>query len=264
MDFDFEIIDDESVKITLYTGIAESVSVPDEIQGLPVTLIGDLAFSNCQSLVNVTIPCSVEYIGENAFQECNNLKNVSISNDTKIGTHAFPHSVNISRRIFGDYEFDIINGKSISITKYTGNAEELMVPDDIQNLPVTSIGDSAFSQRFNFNITNIMLPDRLESIGFGAFSHCYKIAKIKFPNTLISIGDLAFWECISLKNIVIPNSVTNIGNKAFKNCSNLESVILPRQTELGKYVFPRTTKIIYRGTGAKRIDGEFNIDEIFP
>jgi len=262
MDFEFEIFDDENVKITRYTGIAESVSVPDEIQGLSVMVIGDLAFSNCQSLVNITIPRSVIYIGENAFQECDKLKNVSISNHTQLGKYAFPHNVNIIRRIFGDYEFDIIDGKSISIAKYTGNEEELMVPDDIQNLPVTSIDVNAFSERFT--ITNIMFPDSLKSIGNFAFSHCYKIAKIKFPDTLISIGDLAFWECISLKNIVIPNSVTNIGNRAFKNCLNLESVILPRQTKLGRYAFPSTTKIIYRGTGDKHIDGDFNIDEIFP
>jgi hypothetical protein len=43
-----------------------------------------------------------------------------------------------------DFEFEIIDGKSILITGYTGESELSVIPKEIQGLPVTGIGDEAF------------------------------------------------------------------------------------------------------------------------
>jgi len=48
------------------------VVIPDEIEGLPVTVIGDSAFANC-SISSIGIPKSVTYIGYSAFANCGNL-----------------------------------------------------------------------------------------------------------------------------------------------------------------------------------------------
>ena len=59
-----------TITITGYTGPGGAVTIPDTINGLPVTSIGDYAFCNCTSLTSVTIPNSVTSIGDEAFSYC--------------------------------------------------------------------------------------------------------------------------------------------------------------------------------------------------
>src|SRR5688572_30005781 len=59
-----------TITITGYTGPGGAVAIPDTINGLPVTSIGDYAFTQRTSLTSVTIPDSVTTIGESAFESC--------------------------------------------------------------------------------------------------------------------------------------------------------------------------------------------------
>ncbi|MBR3475222.1 MAG: hypothetical protein IKH34_09200 [Oscillospiraceae bacterium] len=45
----------------------------------------------------------------------------------------------------GDYEYAILEDGTAEITKYTGEAETLIIPETLDGLPVTSIGDGTFS-----------------------------------------------------------------------------------------------------------------------
>ena len=55
---------------------ATSVVIPSEIDGLPVTVIGNDAFRGCSALKSITIPECVTSIGKNTFSFCDSLKEV--------------------------------------------------------------------------------------------------------------------------------------------------------------------------------------------
>jgi len=52
----------QSITITKYTGNDASVQIPTSIGGLPVTAIGNNAFSWCDNLTSVTIPSIVRFL----------------------------------------------------------------------------------------------------------------------------------------------------------------------------------------------------------
>lgn len=78
----------------------------------------------------------------------------------------------------------------------------LIIPDTIENLPVTTIASNAFNGNTN-------------------------LKHIELPNSLTNIGGSAFRGCTGLTNITIPNSVKSIGDSAFSGCSSLESITIP-------------------------------------
>jgi len=64
--------------------------IPPTIEGNPVTSIGELAFGNCFTLTNITLPDSVVSIGNSAFLSCFSLTSIRIgSGVTSIGESAF-------------------------------------------------------------------------------------------------------------------------------------------------------------------------------
>ena len=184
-DFQYSIIDSE-VCITGYAGHGGNVVIPSEIDGMPVTSIGDSVFYY-RSLTSAIIPDTVTAIGNSTFYACTSLDWVSIPSVTTIGDSTFYGCNSLFRIIF---------------------------PDN-----VTSIGDSAF--RGCSSLTSISFPS-VVSVGDNAFSGCYKLNSINLPNVK-SVGAGAFSSCTALYSINLPN-VTTIDGGAFNGCNNLASI----------------------------------------
>ena len=214
-DYTYTTNDDNTITITEYTGSGGAVTIPDTINGLPVTSIGNAAFAYCSSLTNVTIPDSVTNIGDYAFSWCERLTNFTIPNSvTNIGYEAFYRcyslsSVSIPNSVtsIGDYVFCYCH----SLTNVTIGTN------------VTSIGTLAFNGCWS--LINVTIPNSVTNIGgSGAFFGCHSLTNITIGNGVITIGDEAFDACTSLSSVTIPNSVTSIGYDAFYNCTNLTGV----------------------------------------
>jgi hypothetical protein len=113
----------------------------------------------------------------------------------------------------------------IQIDRYTGRDAIVAVPESIDELPVISLGDGAFS--FASQITNLTLPSTLVSLGTNAFSYCTGLPGLTLPAGLRAVQSGAFFWCSGLTNMVLPESVNYLGDNAFFLCTGLTNLTLP-------------------------------------
>ncbi len=112
----------------------------------------------------------------------------------------------------------------VEISGCDKSATEVVIPDEIDGLPVTEIEGSAFNACAK--MTSVTIPNSVTEIGHGAFSMCLSLISVTIPDSVTKLDDSAFYCCESLPSITIPNSVKSIGRYAFDECVKLESVTI--------------------------------------
>lgn len=120
-----------------------------------------------------------------------------------------------------DFEYEILDG-GVTITKYTGNSTDVIIPDEIEGTPVTKIGFLSFEAKFD--VVSVTLPETMEVICEGAFMDCSSLVSINIPESVTSIERSAFAACTSLEALVIPSSVQSIEMEAFTACEAMTSL----------------------------------------
>ena len=89
----------------------------------------------------------------------------------------------------------------------------IVIPSEYKDIPVTRIGDMAFSV---CDIESIVIPDTVTMIGDGAFLNC-AIASIILPDTLTRIGDRAFICAINSKRSIFLIPLPTLARRHLKN-----------------------------------------------
>jgi BspA type Leucine rich repeat region (6 copies) len=278
-----------AITITGYTGSGGAVTIPDTINGLPVTSIGSDAFYYAPvtivtipnsvtsiapvafvgaAVTSVTIPGSVMSIGDSAFQDCGDLNNLVIGNGvTTIGDWAFGFCSSLTHVTIPD-SVTIIGSSAFGSTALTS----ITIPGNIIsfgdwafanctnlthvtiNSGVTTIGDGAFATTPLMSIT---IPSSVTTIGAYAFYQT-ALASVTIPSSVTTIGDYAFQYCYRLAHLTIGNGVTTIGINAFEYCSSLTNLAIPDSVRsIGDFAFFQTgLTTLMIGSGITSIGNE--------
>lgn len=186
------------------------------------------------------------------------------------------------------------DGQSYYVGKNRNISGKIVIPETYKGLPVTAIvaeafkGGSGTNANANVNITEIVIPNTVVSIGDNAFWYCKSLQIITIPESVESIGKSAFGCCYALTDInveqgnsyyssingnlyskdgktliqyaigkadtsfVIPDGVTTIGTYAFYSSKNLLKVTIPvsvgKIEKLGMDISNYDCELYYNGT----------------
>ncbi|MDQ8195402.1 leucine-rich repeat domain-containing protein [Coraliomargarita sp. SDUM461004] len=214
-DFVFHM-NEETVEITEYVGTSTIVTVPSEIDSIPVQSIGRDAFRNSQ-ITEITLPDSILKIQAYAFEGCNQLTTIQLSAQLlTIGESAFEGTnitaVNFPQTLRTLADSAFMHSQSLTSIQFPMDSSEL------------SIGINVFSNCDE--LLTVSLPTGLQTIPAGMFSSCNQLQSVTLNDDLKSIATEAFAWCPNLQSINFPDGLTTIGNDAFVG-SGLNSVDLP-------------------------------------
>lgn len=223
-DFSYRVQEDGMIEILKYLGTSGVVKVPDTVEGMEVTRIGDEAF--CYSTVEtITIPDSITSIGQSAFYSSGLWENCST---TEVYVGNWLVGLKSSNSIIDDL---VIADGTVGIADYV----------------------SRYSAYNYAKVNSVKIPEGVKYIGVRAFLGCKRLNSVTLPDTLISIGMGAFQES-GLSSIIIPDGITSIPDYTFCGCSSLLDVKMPDSiTNIGKYAFLDTALLSNQSTDMKYV-----------
>jgi len=182
-----------------------------------VTVICNSAFKERRTLVDVTLPDSLEEIELEAFRGCGHIKKMYIPAKTvRIGESAFRDCVSMTALI--------VTNNCIKIGERAfencATLVDVTLPEGL-----TEIYGGVFNSCKS--LKEISLPEKLTILGESAFSDCVGLEKIDVPASVTKIDDLVFNGCTGLTKIELHEGLKKIGKGAFKNCKALTKITIP-------------------------------------
>ena len=120
-------------------------------------------------------------------------------------------------------------GASYVLAGMAGASDEiLIIPDTIQDIPVTGIAAEAF--RGSSLLKEVTIGANVTTIGSNAFCGCESLERIIGGYHIQSIEDDAFRSCTALIGFTIRSGVETIGTGAFSGCTALQKVAVEGKT----------------------------------
>lgn len=186
--------DDPRVFIEKYIGAGGEVTVPDTIEGYPVTFLAQGSFTECTVVTSVILPDTVVEIAREAFSGCTGLT-----------------SINIPEGVKKIYYYCFENCSALT---------DITLPSTLEELEEGAFDDCS-------SLTSIDIPDSVTSMDACVFHGCTNLTSLSLPAGITIIPREAFYGCTSLEEFVIPDNVTEIDDCAFGGCESLSGLTIP-------------------------------------
>lgn len=268
------------------------VTIPNNIKK-----IGRAAFYDCRNMTSIIIPSDITILVTYVLAYCRNLQIVDfrrVKQVPTVQTNSFLYVPNTCKFIIPDSLYDSwtvatnwadLYAKGYQFIKesnypteglaYTLNSDStsyncsgigtvtdtnITFAKTYNDLPVTTIKHDAF--RDNYNITKIVIPNSITTLGEHSFYNCFNLKTVKFakdiqlslidkfaflgsgitsieiPDSGVEIKGAAFSDCTQLTNIILPDSVSIVETGIFANCISLNNIQLPNtMTNIPAYTF---------------------------
>lgn len=208
----YEISDGQAVITGCVEGTTDKLSIPESIEGCPVTRIDDYAFLDEITLTGVAIPDSVVKIEEGAFYGCTGMRSIDIPDTvTSIGHNALRNTAYYNFK--SSWEGDVLYAGSHLISAKRDIEGSCKIREGTR-----CIADNAFYDTEDGGcekLTEVIIPEGVTSIGNSAFEYCGGLTEITVPYGVVSIGSCAFRECTALDSISLPPTLKSTGENAF-------------------------------------------------
>ena len=247
----------------------ESLTIPAQIDGIPVTSISDYAFDGKTTLKSLTLPEGITHLGVyilrgTAVTEITVPASVKTIGYQSWGGYNGPFSgaENLKTITFAEGTTYIIE-KICSSGHYASAVETVNLPSTVTRIgnhafqtckklknitipeTVTSIEERAFQWCESLDGT-VVFPAALQQLGIYAYEGCTGIDGVRFglnetEGFTRTINNGAFQGCTSLKDVELTETTATLGNDLFSGCTALETLTLPEGiTHLGVYLLNGT------------------------
>ena len=213
-------LEDGHAVLRKYEGEDAVVRVPEEVEGLPVTVVGENAFSKNEYMCEVALPDTIESIEDGAFDSSKLQRFVVPSSLKRLGDKVFRGALRLS-----EFVQDAANGVT-SVRDgvlYSADGAELLCYPSAKgptfDVPegVTVIGRAAFQGTL---VEHVSFPATLREIKAEAFSACEELDVVELPESLERIGAFAFGGWLTShegvgKTVRLGRNVSYVGSPAF-------------------------------------------------
>ena len=246
-----------------YSGSFSNLTLPDMIEGIPITHINDQVFASKTLLANVVVGQYVTHIGNEAFKNCSSLTTIALpASATVFGTSLFYGANNLSTITLSPLqpnELKYLFGGNIanvpaSLTKIifasgTTNINKTLLQGDSLGITIQTAADMPYIPNDYFkdctSLTSVILTPGITAIGSNAFVNT-QITSILIPNSVGYINNAAFRYLTTLTSVEFESesTLTSIGYQAFEGVSNLMEITLPASlTSIGSSAFANCSNL---------------------
>ncbi len=231
-EFSYELNEDGTgVIITGYEGEERGdLKIPSEINGYPVTEIGEYAFEEYRFLGEVTFPSSLVKIGRHAFAYCK-----------LTGELTFPEGLK-----------EIGEGAFLGCGTFSNDS--LTIPEGITTIEASAFGWCQITGE-------LKLPSKLEEIGNWAFNTCNGLSgNLIIPESVSFIGVGAFFGCTGFDKVfvhLLDKRFYRFNDHVFCMAENTENVWMPvdfyccEGTYLGNWLEKQGANIVWVSSDKK-------------
>lgn len=234
-----------------------------KLTALTIALTMLLSFAACSSEESGTAEADVTTTAAAAVKEETTTAPAETTTEETTTAEPVPEATPAT-----DFEYEETDG-DITITKYKGSDEAVIIPAEIDGKSVTAINSNAF--KGCKNLADITLPESLTEIVttwsyypyeaniFLDGTAWYEAQKnenplviinnivisgqdcsraVEIPEGVTQISGGAFQGCTTITSVAIPSSLEKIGDSAFYSCERITDIVLPDSVSyIGGYAF---------------------------